>query len=90
MQGGVSHDNIRNDRDRHRRGYADKMVSEIGGQAGRGMTMIYRIRRVEIDGAGNIVNERKRCETFVSSAEYRLGALVFLKQGKLYRIEGKK
>lgn len=49
--------------------------------------MMYRIRRVEIDNAGNIVNERKRCETFVSATEYKLGALVFLKQGKLYRIE---
>ena len=54
------------------------------------MTMIYRIRRVEMDNAGNIVNERKRCETFVSAAEYKLGALVFLKHGKLYRIEGKR
>lgn len=51
--------------------------------------MVYKIRRVEIDGAGNIVNERKRCETYVCNAEYKDGALVFLKQGKLYRVEGK-
>lgn len=52
--------------------------------------MIYRIRRVEMDNAGNIVRQRKRSETFVSAADYKLGALVFLKHGKLYRIEGKK
>lgn len=50
--------------------------------------MIYRIRRVEIDNAGNIENERKRCEIFSTPAEYRIGALAFLRPGKLYRIEG--
>ena len=51
--------------------------------------MIYKIRRVELDNAGNIVNERKRCETYVCAVEYRIGALVFLHPGKLYRVEGK-
>ena len=52
--------------------------------------MIYKVRRVEIDGAGNIVNERKRCKTYVCNADYRIGALVFLSKGKLYRIEDKR
>lgn len=52
--------------------------------------MVYKIRRVEIDNAGNIVNERKRCEEYITSTEYRIGALVFLRPGKLYRVEGKR
>ena len=49
--------------------------------------MVYRIRRVEIDNGGNIVRQRKRSETYVTTANYRLGALVYLWSGKLYRIE---
>ncbi len=52
--------------------------------------MVYKIRRVEIDNAGNIVKERKRCEIYVCAEEYRIGALVFLKKGKLYRVEERK
>ena len=51
--------------------------------------MVYKVRRVELDNSGNIVKERKRCETYVCEVEYRIGALVFLKKGKLYRVEGK-
>lgn len=51
--------------------------------------MVYKVRRVEMDNAGNIVKERKRCETYVCAEEYRVGALVFLTKGKLYRVEGK-
>lgn len=51
--------------------------------------MIYKVRRVDIDNAGNIVNERKRCEVYVCPVEYRIGALVFLRPGKLYRVEEK-
>lgn len=52
--------------------------------------MIYKVRRVEMDNAGNIVNERKRCETHVCNVDYKIGALVFLSKGKLYRIEEKR
>ena len=49
--------------------------------------MIYKIRRIELDNTGEIINERKRCELWSSPHQYRLGALIFARPGKLYRVE---
>ena len=49
--------------------------------------MVYRVRRIQLDNRGEIVNARRRTETIVWPTKLKVGGLYFLRQGKLYRVE---
>lgn len=46
--------------------------------------MIYRIRRIELDNMAEICWRSKRCETFVTDQDLRLGGIYQLRSGRLY------
>ena len=49
--------------------------------------MVYKIRRVKLDDYGNVIVVGKRCSTFITPQELRLGGLYFLRPHQLYRVE---
>lgn len=49
--------------------------------------MTYKIRRVKLDGFGNVIVVGKRCSTYVTPQQLNLGGLYFLRPGQLYRVE---
>lgn len=51
--------------------------------------MIYRIRRIELDNMAEICWRSKRCETFVTDQELKLGGIYQLRSGRLYAVVAK-
>lgn len=51
--------------------------------------MAYKVRRVKLDGYGNVIVVGKRCSTHITPQELNLGGLYFLKPGQLFRVERK-
>ena len=49
--------------------------------------MVYSVRQVQVTNVGEIIVKGKRRETVVTPGLYRVGALVFFRPGKLYRVE---
>ncbi|MFU2441912.1 MAG: hypothetical protein ACM671_01905 [Clostridiales bacterium] len=51
--------------------------------------MVYRIRRIKLDNAAEICWRAKRCETYLTMQDLRIGGIYFLRSGRLYVVESK-
>ena len=50
--------------------------------------MYYKIRSIKLDDNAEVCWRARRCETFVTHQELRLGGMYFLRPDKLYIVEG--
>lgn len=51
--------------------------------------MVYRVRRIKLDNAANICWRSKRCETYLTMQDLRVGGIYSLHSGRLYVVESK-
>ena len=55
----------------------------------RGEEMVYRVRRIKLDNIAEICWRAKRCETYLTMQDLRIGGIYFLRSGRLYVVESK-
>ena len=55
----------------------------------RGEEMVYRVRRIKLDDMAEVCWRAKRCETYLTLQDLRIGGIYQLHSGKLYVVESK-
>lgn len=49
--------------------------------------MVYRVRRIKLDNMAEVCWRAKRCETYLTLQDLRIGGIYQLHNGKLYVVE---